>query len=58
VNDEQLREAAEMSGVLEENEDYLDEDFRRQCEGLLPDPTSLEPSDCADAFLFLCENIQ
>ena len=58
VNYEQLQEVAEQSGVLQENDDYLDRNFRQQCEIFLPEPLSVEPSDCATAFLFLCKNIQ
>jgi hypothetical protein len=57
VSDEQLREVAELSGVLQVHDDYLDSVFRAQCERLLPDPSNLEPADCGTAFLFLCEHI-
>ena len=57
IDDEQLREVAELSGVLQVHDDYLDSVFRAQCERLLPDPSNLEPADCGTAFLFLCEHM-
>ena len=32
VTDEQLREAAISSGVLKIDDDYLDPDFRKECQ--------------------------
>ena len=43
VDDEQLKEVAEESEVLQENDDYLDRNFRQQCERFLPKPLSVEP---------------
>ena len=56
VTDEQLREAAFHSGVLDIEEDYLDQDFRARCEAILADPTEVKPKDCVDVFLYLKEH--
>lgn len=58
IDEQQLKQVAELSEVLESNDDYLDSDFRESCARILPDPQNLEPSHCADAFLFLRERLQ
>ena len=58
IDEQQLKEVAELSGILESSNDYLDSDFRDCCARILPDPQNLEPSHCADAFIFLRERLQ
>ncbi len=53
VTEEQMEEAASMSGVLETSCDYLPPDFRRRCEEIIKDPLQVKASDCADAFAYL-----
>jgi hypothetical protein len=55
VTDDQLKEVALHSGVLEVEEDFLDAEFRKKCEEIIPYPQKFEPSDCKCAFLYLKE---
>lgn len=57
VTDEQLKEAGMQCGILDEV-DYLDEDCRRRCELLIPEPGQVKPRECKDAFLFLKDKYQ
>ena len=52
VTEEQLREAANHTGVLEVEDNFLDARFRRECERLIPNTEKIEPEDCVAAFLF------
>ena len=51
VTDEQLKEAGMQCGIL-------DEDCRRRCELLIPEPGQVKPRECKDAFLFLKDKYQ
>jgi hypothetical protein len=53
VTEEQLAEVAQHSGVLEIDNDFLPPEIRRKCEAIIPFPEKVEPSDCADAYLYL-----
>lgn len=55
VTQDQLKEVALHSGVLEVEEDFLDTEFRSKCEEIIPYPDKVEPSDCKNAFLYLKE---
>jgi hypothetical protein len=55
VSEEELQEVAMNSGVLEVETDFLEEDFRAECERVLPYPSKVEPSECRNAFLYLKE---
>ena len=57
VTDEQLKKAGMQGGILDEV-DYLDEDCRRRCELLIPEPGQVKPRECKDAFLFLKDKYQ
>ena len=57
IDEQQLKQVAELSEVLENTDDYLDSDFQECCARILPDPQNLEPSHCADAFIFLRERL-
>jgi hypothetical protein len=56
VTEEQLREAAEQSGVLNVPDDFLEPNFRAECQSLIPDVTDIEPKKIQDAYMFLKEN--
>jgi hypothetical protein len=56
LTDEQLQEVAEVSGVLDGTNDYLDEAFRNECERHIPNTDDIEPSQAANAYLYLKAN--
>ena len=53
VTEEQLFEVAELSGVLEDTDDYLKPAVRRECERHLPDTDDIQPEEAKDAYLYL-----
>ena len=53
VSEESLNEVAELSGVLEEGNDYLMADVREGCERIIPEVENVKPKDAADTYLFL-----
>lgn len=58
VTEEQLQEVAMESGVLDIADDFLDIEFRAECERLIPDKENIKPDECKDAFLFLKHNFE
>ncbi|CAB4034280.1 Hypothetical predicted protein, partial [Paramuricea clavata] len=56
VTEDQLKEAAFHSGVLDVEDDYLEPDFRARCEAIIANPADVKPKDCVDAFLYLKEH--
>ena len=56
VSEEQLKEVAEQSGVLNAKEDFLDPAFRLECERLIPNIQDIEAKDCRVAYFYLKEN--
>ena len=42
-----------MSGVLIVTDDYLDGDFRKECERHIPNTNDVEPSQASNAYLYL-----
>ena len=56
VSEEQLKEAAEQSGVLNVSEGFLDPAFRLECKRLIPNIQDIEAKDCREAYLYLKEN--
>jgi len=56
VSEEQLREAAEESGVLNVKDDFLDPAFRVECERLIPNCNNIVAKDCKEAYLYLKHN--
>ena len=48
-----LQEVAELSGILDENDDYLDPEFRKQCAELVPDTNEIDSREAANAYLYL-----
>lgn len=57
LTEEQLLEVAELSDVLEENDDYLKPAVRRECERHLPDTDDIEPEEAKDAYLYLKSHV-
>ena len=55
VSEEELKDAAIHSGVLEVSADFLEPEFRAECERVLPYPDKVVPSECRDTFLYLKE---
>ena len=56
LTEAELHEAAVQSGVLDTDDDFLDEVFRKECERIIPHPGELEPKDCSKAFIYLKRN--
>ena len=56
LTEAELHEAAIQSGVLDTDDDFLDEVFREECERIIPNPEELEPKDCSKAFIYLKRN--
>ena len=57
VSEEQLEEAANESGVLSGNDDFLEPEFRQACERLIPKLEDIDPRDVQNAFIYLKQNI-
>jgi hypothetical protein len=53
VTEEQLKEAATQSGILQAPDDYLEPHVRAECERLIPDHDTIKPSECQYAYLYL-----
>ena len=52
-----MEEVANHSGVLEIDDDYVEQEFREKCQELIPYPERIIPEECEDSFLYLKENI-
>ena len=57
ITEEQLREVAEQSGVLNVPDDFLQPDFRAECQRLIPDVSEVEHKNIQVANIFLKENV-
>jgi hypothetical protein len=53
VTEEQLKDVAEVSQVLEADQDFLESEFKSKCEEYIPFPEQVRPDQCADAFVYL-----
>ena len=53
VSNEMLDEVSEISGVMAHGEDYLPRNERDERERVIPQIGEIQPTDAADAFLFL-----
>ena len=53
VTEEQLDEVAKESGVLRVPENFLTEEFREECEHLIPDKDIIKPDEWTTAYLYL-----
>lgn len=58
VTEEQLKEAAILSGVLTVRDDFLKPEVRAECERVLPDSKMIRPYECRDAYIYLKGNSQ
>jgi len=56
VTEEQLKEAATQSGVLTFPDDFLEPEFRAECERVLPDSETIRPHECRDTYMYLKSN--
>ena len=54
VTEEQLEDVAKYSEVLETGSDFLEEDFRKACEDVIPFPERVEATKCMDSNGCLC----
>ena len=57
VTDQQLQKVAEFSHVLDANDDFLDEDFRQECQRHIPNTEDIEPAQASNAYLYLKDHI-
>ena len=57
ITEEQLLEVAELSDVLQHNDDYLRPAVRKECEKYLPKIEEIKPNDAKDAYLYLKANV-
>ena len=53
VSIESLNEVAELSGVIEVGNDYLEPDVRLECERVIPEVNIIQPDEAANAYFFL-----
>ena len=49
-------EVADLSKVLDDTDDYLEPNFRMECERHIPDTDEIEPAEAANAYLYLIAN--
>ena len=57
LTEEELREVAELSEVLHDTNDYLDHEFRYECERIIPNTDDIKADQAANAFLYFKKNI-
>ena len=58
IEEEHLREAAEVSGLLDSLEQENDVRVRNECERLLPCPGDLEPYKVTESYIYLKESLK
>lgn len=56
LKEEDLLEAARLSEVLVDTDDYLEVNFRQECERHIPDIDDIKSTDAATAYLYLRSN--
>jgi hypothetical protein len=56
LTEDLLREAAEISGILDVLNDFLQPHFRQTCEEILPSVNDTKPNEFVEKILFLKEN--
>lgn len=56
ITEEQLREVAEFSGVLDNTDDFLDDTFRQECQRHILDTDDIKPAQASNAYWFLRDN--
>ena len=55
MNETMLRNVAEVSSVLDVDDDYIDVNFREQCKQIIEKPEEIVSKDCVNAFIYLKE---
>lgn len=58
ISSDHLREAAEVSGLLDSVERNIDLRVTRECERLLPTPDKLESNKVTEAYIYLKQSLQ
>ena len=53
ISEEQLMEVAELSGIFDEDDDFLDPTFRARCKEYIPNTNEIKPAQAANAYLYL-----
>ncbi len=53
MNDEQLQEAAVLSGVLDVQDDFLDSDFRQLCEQVTSNMDIIQATNFSESYIAL-----
>ena len=53
ISEEHLMEVPELSGIFEEDDDYLDPAFRALCEEYIPNTDEIKSAEAANAYLYL-----
>ena len=56
IKEEDLLEVAQLSEVLIDTDDYLNENFRNECMRHIPKTDEINSSDAATAYLYLRSN--
>lgn len=56
LTEEDLKEAAEVSGILNVADDFIQPEFRQTCEEILPGVHDIKPNEFVEKFLILKEN--
>ena len=56
VTAEQLEEVAQVSGVMDVEDDFLSPNFHAECDRIIPYPKDVEPNECKEAFIYPKEN--
>ena len=46
-----------LSGALEVQADYLEQDFRDQCQQFIVNPEEIPSNDCVNAYLYLKDKL-
>lgn len=56
VTEQQLMEVANLSNVLDGTDDYLEPNFRKECERHILNTDDITPAEAANAYLYLKAN--
>lgn len=57
ISDEDLQQVAEISNILETTNDYLEPQFRAECERVFPEVKEVLPNEALLAFRVLKQNV-
>ena len=56
VSEDDLEQVAKLSNIFDNTDDYLQPEFRQKCQDIIPDVTEVQPSEAANAFLYIKAN--